>query len=204
MTKNITYLNHKTCLLCIALLIISPFIIKAEAQTTIAVKSNLLYDAALVPNIGVELPIVKNFSLALDWQYAWWKNNPKHRKWQTYGGYLEGRYWLSQEEKLFKGHHIGLYAQALTYDVEFGGRGYLSARWNYGGGISYGYAQYIGKKLHLDFSIGIGYLRGNFHEYLPEDGHQVYQKTKCLNFFGPTKAEVSLVWNIPIKKGGNL
>lgn len=190
-------------MLYVALLFISPFIIKAEAQTkTVAVKSNLLYDAALVPNIGVELPVGKNISLALDWQYAWWKNNTKHRKWQTYGGYLEGRYWFSQEEKMVKGHHVGVYAQALTYDVEFGARGYQSGRWNYGGGISYGYALPIGKKLHLDFSIGLGYLRGNFREYLPEDGHQVYQKTRCLNFFGPTKAEVSLVWNIPIKKGG--
>ena len=42
--------------------------------------------------------------------------------------------------------------------------------------------------------IGLGYLGGEYQEYLPKDGHYVWQATKQRRWFGPTKAEVSLVW----------
>ena len=39
------------------------------------VKTNMLYDALLVPNIGVEFYVGKNWSLAGNWMYAWWKGH---------------------------------------------------------------------------------------------------------------------------------
>ena len=93
----------------------------------LAVKTNLLYDALVVPNIGVDIYLGKRWSLAANWMYAWWKTDRRHRYWRTYGGDIEGRYWLGRKakEKPLQGHHIGLYAQLVTYDFEWGGRGYL-------------------------------------------------------------------------------
>ena len=164
----------------------------------LAVKTNLLYDALAVPNIGVDLYLGKRWSLAANWMYAWWKSDRRHRYWRTYGGDIEGRYWLGRKakEKPLQGHHIGLYAQLVTYDFEWGGRDYLGDKWSYGGGISYGYSHPIARRLNLDFTLGIGYLGGEYKEYLPIDNCYVWQVTKQRHWFGPTKAEISLVWLI--------
>ena len=53
--------------------------------------------------------------------YAWWKSDRKHNYWRTYGGDFEIRRWLSKEPdtKPLSGHHIGVYAQMLTYDLNW-------------------------------------------------------------------------------------
>src|SRR3712207_9188955 len=59
---------------------------------------------------------------------------------RVYGGDLELRRWLSYGRKPLTGQHIGVYGLLLTYDLEWGGKGYLGDRWSYGGGLSYGYS----------------------------------------------------------------
>lgn len=161
-----------------------------------ALKTNALYDVALVPNVGVEVYTGKQWSVAANWMYAWWSNNGSHRFWRIYGGDVEVRHWLGRKAKEapLQGHHIGAYAQLLTYDFEFGGRGYQADKWSYAFGLSYGYSLPIARLLNLDFSIGIGYLGGKYKEYIPDEGHYIWQSTKNRNWIGPTKAEVSLVW----------
>ena len=172
-------------------------------------KTNALYDLALVPNIGVEIYAGKQWSVAANWMYAWWSNRGKNNFWRIYGGDVEARRWFGKkaEEKPLQGHHLGVYGQLLTYDFELGGRGYLGDKWSYAFGVSYGYSLPITRRLNLDFNLGIGYLGGKYKEYTPIEGHYVWQLTKNRQWFGPTKAEVSLVWllgneNVNKKKGG--
>jgi hypothetical protein len=174
-----------------------------------AVKTNMLYDALLVPNIGVEFYVGKNWSVAGNWMYAWWKSDRKHNYWRIYGGDVELRRWFGRRavEKPFSGHHVGLYGQIVTYDFELGGKGYLGDKWSYGGGVAYGYSLPVGHRFNVDFTLGIGYLGGSYKEYIPLDGHYVWQTTKNRRWFGPTKAGISLVWligrgNYSRKKGG--
>ncbi len=190
----------------------------SEKPFYMAVKTNLLYDALLVPNVGVEFNLGKNWSLAANWMYAWWNNDRKHNYWRIYGGDIGLRKWFGRaaERKPLTGHHIGIYAQTLTYDFERGGRGYMGGEpggnlfdhASYAAGIEYGYSLPIARRLNLDFTLGIGYLGGKYYEYEPQDGHNVWQATKNRHWFGPTKAEVSLVWLLgrnnvnPKKEGG--
>lgn len=199
----------------------SLIILKPQLQSLspfyMAVKTNLLYDALLVPNIGVEFYVGKGFSVGGNWMYAWWSSNSRHRYWRIYGGELAVRKYFNRttEGSPLHGHHIGIYGQMFTYDFETGGRGYMGGRpggtlWekmNYSTGLEYGYSLPIAKKLNLDFVIGLGYWGGNYYEYVPIDNHYVWQATKKRNWFGPTKAEISLVWllgrgNYNSKKGG--
>ena len=175
-----------------------------------ALKTNGLYDALLIPNVGVELYAGKQWSVAANWMYAWWSNTGKDNFWRIYGGDVEVRRWFGKkaEEKPLQGHHLGVYGQLLTYDFETGGRGYMADKWNYTLGVSYGYSLPIAKRLNLDFTLGIGYWGGRYKEYLPVEGHYVWQSTKNRRWFGPTKAEVSLVWllghdNENKQKGGS-
>ena len=184
-----------------------------------ALKTNMLYDALAVPNIGVEFSLGKRWSLAADWMYGWWNNDSRHRYWRVYGGGITLRKWLGAkaQEKPLQGHHIGLNAQVLTYDFEFGGKGYMGGepggtlwdRMNYAIGAEYGYSLPVARRLNIDFGITVGYLGGRYYEYIPLDGHYVWQSTKQRHWVGPTKAEISLVWLLghgnfnSKKKGGD-
>ncbi|MBE9488600.1 MAG: DUF3575 domain-containing protein [Bacteroidetes bacterium] len=173
----------------------------------IALKTNLLYDLALTPNIGIEVPIGEKWSVAAEWAYAWWSNDSNHRYWRMYGGSLEVRRWFGgKSNRYLTGHHVGVYASAGTYDVEFSNKGYQS-KFSYTIGASYGYSLPIAKALNLDFEIGVGYLAGEYKEYEPKNGDYLRIATKKRNYFGPTKGQVSLVWligNSKNKKGGVL
>lgn len=182
---------------------------KERSPFYMALKTNMLYDVLATPNIGIEFYIGNNFSVAANWMYAWWKNDNRHRYWRIYGGDIAIRKWFGAkaDAKPLTGHHLGIYGQMVTYDFEFGNRGYLADRWSYAGGVEYGYALPIARRLNIDFTIGIGYLGGKYKEYLPIDDHYVWQETKQRHWFGPTKVEVSLVWllgygNNNEKKGG--
>ena len=174
-----------------------------------AVKTNMLYDAGIVPNIGVEFYLGKEWSIAANWMYAWWKTDKRHWWWRTYGGDFAVRKWLGKaaKEKPLTGHHLGVYGQMITYDFEVGQKGYLADKWSYGAGIEYGFALPIAKRLNIDFTLGLGYLGGKYKEYIPIDNCYVWQATKNRHWFGPTKLEISLVWligrgNCNAEKGG--
>lgn len=174
-----------------------PVVVPERKPFYMALKTNLLYDAVLIPNIGIEFYTGRGWSVGGNWMYAWWKNNRRHDFWRTYGGEIDIRKYFGRRaaQKPLTGHHLGIYGQMLTYDFELGSTGYLS-KLSYGVGIEYGYALPIGRRLNLDFGIGIGYLGGEYKEYEPIDTHYVWKRTKQRHWFGPTKAEISLVWLI--------
>lgn len=182
-----------------------------------AVYTNMLYDAVAVPNLGIEFYLGRNWSIAANYMHAWWSYDPRHRYWRIYGGEINVRRWFGQAalEKPLTGHHIGAYVQALTYDFEWGGKGYMGGQprgtifdlAHFGGGVEYGYSLPVGRRFNIDFSVGVGYIGGKVHEFIPENGHYRWTATKQKHWFGPTKLEVSLVWligrgNVNEKKGG--
>ncbi len=188
-----------------------------EKPFYMAVKTNMLYDVAAVPNVGVEFYLGKNWSITGNWMYGWWNSDRHHRFWRIYGGELGVRKWFGKkaDEKPLTGHHLGVYGQVFTYDFEWGGKGYMGGApgkmlWdtpNYAVGIEYGYSLPIARRLNIDFTIGLGYWGGRYYVYTPHDGHYVWEATKNRHWFGPTKAEISLVWllgrgNVNNMKGG--
>lgn len=182
-----------------------------------AAKTNMLYDAALVPNIGAEFYLGKDLSVTGEWMYAWWDSYNRHRYWRVYGGDLGLRWWFGRKahEKPLTGHHLGIFAGALTFDFELGDYGYMGGKpggtlWDrclVHSGIEYGYSLPITRRLNIDFSIALGFLGGNYIKYFPFDNEYFKQKEYKMRFVGPTKAEVSLVWligrgNANNRKGG--
>ena len=182
-----------------------------------ALKTNMLYDVLAIPNVGVELQLDNDWSVAANATYAWWKSGV-NRRWRVYGADMAVRRWFGSkaEEKPLTGHHVGIYAQALTYDFCLDEKGYMGGEpggnlWNklnYAFGVEYGYSFPIARRLNLDFVLGLGYWVGTYHEYHVIDDCKVWQATKNRRWLGSTKAEVSLVWllgasNINKEKGGS-
>ncbi|MBO4955287.1 MAG: DUF3575 domain-containing protein [Muribaculaceae bacterium] len=169
-----------------------------------SLSTNMLYDALLVPNIGAELWLGRQFSVTANWMYGWWSKNGRHRYWRIYGGDLAVRYWFGKaaQSKPLTGHHGGIYATVFTYDFEFGGKGQMGGKpgaslWeraHIAAGVEYGYSLPIASRLNLDFTLGVGYMGGTYYDYRPLDGHYVWQKTSRRHWVGPTKLQISLVW----------
>ena len=170
------------------------------------VKTNTLYDVLMTPNVGVEFYLGNGYTVDADWMYAWWNSDRAAWYWRVYGGDVAVRRWFGQkaEEKPLTGHHAGLYAQALTYDFLWNGKGCMGGepggnifdRATFAMGAEYGYSLPVARRLNLDFTLGAGYMWGKYYEYKPIDGCYVWQATKKRRYIGPTKAEVSLVWLI--------
>ncbi|MDE6317657.1 MAG: DUF3575 domain-containing protein, partial [Muribaculaceae bacterium] len=169
-------------------------------------RSNLIFDALAIPSLGAEFYVGKNWSVGANLMYGWWDKDRRHRYWRAYGGDINVRRWFGQraENKPLTGHHVGLYAGVVTYDFEFGGKGYMGglphrslwSRCNYYGGIEYGYSLPVSRRLNFDFTIGVGYFGGEYIKYVPKDNRYIWQEKRMLKWFGPTKIEVSLVWLI--------
>lgn len=173
----------------------------AEGQSVFALKTNLLYDALLSPSIEAEYRFAPRWSAHVDFAIAWWSNKRKHKYYQLVQLSPEARYWFNPN-RYWKGHYIGAFVGAGHYDLENGKEGYKGEFMM--AGLSYGYLFRIGRRLSLDAGIGVGYLNTEYEEYLPIEGHYVYQQKSRTGYVGPVKARLSLVWQLGRKmsKGG--
>ena len=170
----------------------------------IHLSTNMLYDAALVPNVGVEYAFGRHWSAKVNAMYAWWSNDSRHRYWRVAGATVEMRRWFGTNVEAFelRGHHMGAYLGAYRYDFELGGTGNM-ADFNYGIGVSYGYSMPIARKLSLDLGVSVGYIGGKYTKYDYEYECYMWKADMQRNYFGVTRAEASLVWHIELgRKGG--
>ncbi|MDD3038677.1 DUF3575 domain-containing protein [Bacteroides sp.] len=170
-----------------------------------AFKTNLLFDALLLPNIEVEVPIGNRWSVAGEWIFPWWLSKDNSRALQVQSGNIEGRYWLGRRtnRKQLTGHFVGLYGGGGYYDLENKSSGY-QGEFYIAAGVSYGYGLRLSKHFNMEFSIGIGYLHTKYRHYHGEQNNTVlmWQNDGRYTWVGPTKAKVSLVWLIGNKTGG--
>ena len=192
--------------------IVNPALQPQEAQTPVqesqtpslqpptalwALRTNLLVPAL---NIGAEFPIGNSWSVSADYYFPWiWPNKTNRNCFELLGWSVEGRYWFGkdrQPQQRLRGHSVGLYAAGGYYDLE----------WNYSGqqgefvstGLDYTYAMAVGKRkrLNLEFTLAVGYIRSWGRSYnVPGAGGELYPEpgTVIFDYVGPTKAAVSLV-----------
>ncbi|MCQ4947578.1 DUF3575 domain-containing protein, partial [Bacteroides cellulosilyticus] len=100
----------------------------------------------------------------------------------------------------FEGHFLGVHGHYAYYNVGqvpfFSGMEDIIYRGDlYGGGITYGYHWVLGDRLSIETVIGGGYARMEYDKYRcagcgERMGH--YKR----NYFGPTRAGVSLIYFI--------
>ena len=160
--------------------------------------TNMLYDVALTPNLGVGMGVTDRLTVTADWMWARWNNRDRRRYWRIYGGDLELRYRIgpARDGRPLAGHHIGVYGSLACYDFQAGRShtGVLSDRYNYAVGVSYTYSLPLSTRFNIDFSLGVGYLWGTYKKHTPIDDCDVWLSTHRLRWFGPTRVGVSLVW----------
>lgn len=166
-------------------------------RSWLSVRSNTLADIAMVPNLGLEAFIGEHWSWELSGYGAWWSKPKANFCWRLKGLESEVKYWLGERKQGGDGHHVGLYGQLFDYDFQMGGRGALGDRTHFGLGVAYGYAWSLSKQWTLEGTIGIGYLHGTFKQYGKQtNGCFPWVTTKQLDFVGPTKLSLSIVYRL--------
>ena len=182
----------------------------------LALRTNLLLP---LMNVGVVVPIGNRWSVGADWYYPWMPrrstkayDGSDHKDcFQIDGLSLEGRYWLGSRHTADEanrpyrllGHSVGLFAMGGRYDLEHNYSGHQGEYIL--GGVDYLYAMPIFRgKMHLELSLGVGYLYSRAHHYkVFEEGGRGYRDRdvrKIFEYVGPLKANVSLVVPILLKK----
>ena len=177
----------------------------------LAVKSNLLFDLASALNVELEVPMGKRWSVAGEWMFSWWRSNKSDLTMQLLAGHGEIRYWLGDRAKrdVMTGWHLGLYGGGGKFDFQVfnddGSQGDF-----FDAGLSLGYAHRIGRSrsLRMEYTLGVGYLRSNYEAYdrvrdTKYGDIKVVRypwETRRLNWIGPTRARISLVWLLHYRK----
>ena len=118
-----------------------------------ALKTNLLYAAALLINAEAEFYFKRRLSLNLDWQYAWWSNRSKHKYYRLAAVSPELRYWFASKEN-FRGHFSGFYVGTGLYEFMARPTHGIQGEFFIAGGLTYGYMFPLGKRLRMEFSFG--------------------------------------------------
>lgn len=167
----------------------------------VAVRTNLLYDAMLLPTIGLEWRVNPSLGVKLDGSLSWWGGNTgKVQKMWLLNP--EVRWYLLDSKRFYAGVS-GSYGEYNIYKYPLGNllkddTGYQGTLWN--AGVTVGYQLCLSRQFSVDFNLGIGYTCSEYDSFGMTDKVRVYKtRDKTKNFWGPTQAGISLVWTI----GGN-
>ena len=172
-----------------------------------AVKTNLLSDAAAIPSLGLEVQLARWLSLDVQGGHGFYNMfNRADREMTCYGVSPELRFWFG-EHAMQRGGFLGIHGNCEWYSLAWtDGLSYRNVpktpAWSVG--LTYGYTFCLDKKAHwgLEFLFGAGYGR-----YLQntgtrgEDGIITYDETpKFKEHFGLTKVGINLVYRFSLAR----
>lgn len=189
-------------LLRIVLLIVIGFTPEIYAQE-VALKSNILSDAALSPNLGVEVGLAPRWTLDISGQVNNWKLS-HDRRWKHWLVQPEARYWLCES---LSGHFFGAHLMGGQYNiggvglgVKFLGTDFSATRdfrhqgWFVGAGVAYGYTWILSKHWNVEAEIGFGYAYTRYDVFRCAGCGKKVETDRAHNYVGPTKAAINIVY----------
>lgn len=156
----------------------------------LALRANLLRWATLTPDLGVEWRINRNIGILVNCTWTSWSWDNKNRRYALWRVSPEVRYYIGKEKRAYLGamYRFGEFNYKLG---DTGRQGDLQ-----GGGITGGWQLPVGKRLAIDFSLGLGYIRTDYDKYVVIDGVRVRQGSESKNWWGPVSAGVTLMWKL--------
>jgi len=190
---------------CISLLVIILLagIGRSVSAQDWAVKTNLLSDGLMSPNLGVEIGLAPRWTLDVAGQFNAWTLS-HDRRWKHWAVQPEARYWFCDR---FAGHFVGFEAHGGQYNIggidglfNFLGtdaRKLKDSRyqgWFVGAGATYGYAWLLGRHWNLEAEIGIGYSYTRYDRFRCAGCGKKIKSNKPHHYVGPTKAAVNIVY----------
>lgn len=163
-----------------------------------AIKSNALYLAAGVTNIGGEYAFHRHWSVDFPLVYSPYTLARTYRMRFLYIQ-PEARYWL---DRPMKGHFFGVHLHAGVFNVSLDNKNrYQSEKGFHGAGISYGYAMPLSRRWSMEFTVGVGYAFTRYCTYYNVPNGLLYEKDRPYNYWGLTKLGLNFVYRFGDKCG---
>ena len=178
--------------------------IPKQSNWKIAIKTNLLFDAILTANLGVEISPWVHWSFDIPVWYSPY-NITSTRKIRLLAVQPEIRYWFKET---MNGNFIGLHTHVVGFNIAINDHARYQdpnhALW--GMGMSYGYAMSLGnsERWGLEFNIGAGFAKYRYDAYHNQNnGERFKSGANC--YWGITRAGVTLSykWNFSRKNHKN-
>lgn len=163
-----------------------------------AIKSNALYLAAGVTNIGGEYAFHPHWSVDFPLVYSPYTLARTYRMRFLYIQ-PEARYWLNRP---MKGHFFGVHLHAGVFNVSLDNKNrYQSEKGFHGAGISYGYAMPLSRRWSMEFTVGVGYAFTKYCTYYNVPNGIRYEKDIPYHYWGLTKLGLNFVYRFGDKCG---
>lgn len=186
----------------IAMLFALVAVVSISNAQKVALKSNLVNDALLSPNAGVEFGLAPRWSLDIGLEGNFWAVDG-HR-WKHWFVQPEARYWFCER---FAGHFMGMHLIGGNYNFGHLGlnfsflgsdfRELLDKRyqgWGAGAGIAYGYAWPVARHWNVEAEIGLGWIYTRYDSYPCRNCGRKIDSGRVHNYVGPTKAALNIVY----------
>jgi hypothetical protein len=171
---------------------------RGTSHYCLAVRTNLLYDAFLLPTLGAEWRISQRTGIKVDGTRSWWGD--RHGKVQKiWFVNPELRHYMTSQKRFYLGAsaNFGEYNiyKGMAGSFFSGDTGYQGDLWS--AGLTAGYQLFLSRNFSLDFNLGLGYTNLHYDSFTISNQTRVYkEKNKSKDFYGPTQAGINLVWTI--------
>lgn len=176
----------------------------SSRKILLSIKSNLLFDIAMIPNIEVEFAIYDKWSFGAQAMCGWWLRDDNSRCWQLQAADIEGRYWFGDRTKrrALTGWFTGIFASAGFYDFQVENTQGIQGDIYVMAGVSGGYSMAIGRRMNMEFTAGVGYIVNDYQKYTVYESEYLVVEGSKMRFQSvfPAKVEVSLGW-VMFKQG---
>lgn len=188
----------------------------------VALKTNALFDLAMAFNFEIEAQLGPDsrWSIMVEDWFPWFlfrrdykgdTNEYRRSDWKAWRsayeiwtGGAELRYWFRPKctdiRPPLTGTFVGAYIATGKYDWEWDGEGDQGEFTSFG--ATYGRSWVLSRRWNLELSGSVGYVRGPRRHYIGmfDNSRLIWQYTSHLNYIGPTKLKLSLVWLLGPKK----
>ncbi|MCI1648831.1 MAG: DUF3575 domain-containing protein [Bacteroides sp.] len=166
---------------------------------SLAVKSDLLSDALLSPNVSMEPLLSAHWSMEVGIHYQPFSLDSR-RRWKHWMGRIEFRHWSCSP---YSGFYYGFHTLGGQFNVgdvhlPFGlYRGVCNFRyegWAWGGGLSVGYQWILSPRWGVEGSFGDGLVFADYSRYRCGHCGERTASSRHKTYLGPTRAAISLVY----------
>lgn len=182
---------------------------RPEIIPIVAIKTNLLADLLITPNVHVEVYThLEGLSLEFEYAFPWYKVHDKFFYYQVLDGTAGIRKYFNNK---YTGHYIGVYGNTLIYDICAFNKDKGWQGEGYGVGLSYGYVFASKKQPRWKFEpyIRLGWIHSKFDSYHTLDVfddkyyydwygrvNEFVPRRFNMNYFGPTAIGFNLTYDL--------
>lgn len=192
----------------------------------LTVKSNLLLDAAWLPNYGFcPLPnvAIEYFPRNQHWSYGisldvpWWEKQDRHKYFQARNWQLESRRYFLCNKGEYRRLYVSAYAHLCTYAIALKGDRHSWIGEGLGGGLGAGYVWQLSSRWRVEAGVQAGlfltrydpfvygdpidHIDNGYYYYDWEGQSSDFQKRNYrYTWLGPTRLALSIAYNLFLRQ----